>query len=515
MNTQRPLELRTILLGLGVVLAFLAYWGGLSELVTRWHKQEEYGHGFFIPLIVGWLLWHRRDALRQSIGAPCWLAVPLLLLSAGMLVVGELTALFLLIQLGFLLALVGLVLAFGGVSLLRLTILPIALLLFCIPLPYFVDAQLSWRLQLLSSWLGVELLRVLGYSVFLEGNVIDLGVFRLQVVEACSGLRYLYPLLSIGFLMAYMYKATFWRRAIVFVSTVPVTVLMNSARITVVGILVERWGGGMADGFLHYFEGWVIFLVCLLCLVGEVWLFERFGARRPVLDAVDVPVLAPVAPSGPAGQRSPLVLGLLLAILIGGFALAQVVGGRDEDKPARSPLILFPSALGDWQGKLDTLPADIERGLGFDDYYLADFVGPEAKPVNFYVAYYASQRKGVSPHSPQVCIPGGGWVISSLSRVPVSLVDGGEVEVVRVVIDKENQRQVVYYWFEQRGRHIANEYLMKWYLLKDALLRNRTDGALVRVTTVVVPGEADDAPDQRLAAFIRLAMPHVGKFVPQ
>src|SRR5690606_15150188 len=116
-------------------------------------------------------------------------------------------------------------------SLLRVTWMPIAFLLFAIPLPYFIDSQISWRLQLLSSSMGVGLLRLLGYAVYLEGNVIDLGSYKLQVVEACSGLRYLYPLLSLSFLMAYIYPARLHWRALVFFSAIPITVLTNSARI--------------------------------------------------------------------------------------------------------------------------------------------------------------------------------------------------------------------------------------------------------------------------------------------
>ena len=209
-----------------------------------------------------------------------------------MLLLGELTAIFLLVQLGFLVVLVGLVLAFGGTSLLRVTIFPILLLLFSIPPPYFVNAQLSWRMQLLSSWLGVEFLRLLGYSVFLEGNVIDLGTYKLQVVEACSGLRYLYPLMSVGFLMAYMYQGALRWRILLFLATIPLTILMNSVRISAVGILVEHWGSGMADGFMHYFEGWVIFLVCLVLLVGMVWVIEYFGSRRPVMECLRFPDVA-------------------------------------------------------------------------------------------------------------------------------------------------------------------------------------------------------------------------------
>ena len=246
-----------------LVLAFVAYFGGLTELVTRWNKQEEYGHGYFIPLIAVWFLWHRKEALAQSVSAPSWLGPALVFVGAVGLLLGELTAIYVLIQFGFILTLMGIVLALGGFSLLKVSILPILFLMFAIPLPYFIDAQLSWRLQILSSQLGVGFLRLLGTSVFLEGNVIDLGVYKLQVVEACSGLRYLYPLLSIGFLMAYMYKAAFWKKAVIFLSTIPITVIMNSARIAMVGVLVNQWGSDQAEGFVHYFEGWIIFMICL------------------------------------------------------------------------------------------------------------------------------------------------------------------------------------------------------------------------------------------------------------
>jgi exosortase D (VPLPA-CTERM-specific) len=504
-----------ILFALGLFLAIAAYAGGLVELVVRWSKQEEYSHGFFIPLIALWLLWQRRDALRQSLGQPSWSGMPLLLAALAMLVLGELTAIFILVQYGFLLSLVALVLCFGGLPLARVTILPIAFLIFAIPLPYFVDSQLSWRLQLLSSWIGVEVLRAVGTAVYLEGNVIDLGIYRLQVVEACSGLRYLYPLLSIGFLMGYMYQAAFWRRAAVFFSAVPITVLMNSLRIAVVGVLVERWGIGMADGFLHYFEGWIIFMACLLFLLGEIWLFERFGARRGLLAAMVVPEVrggGGAVPSSAGLLRQPLLW--CLTLLIGAGIAVQVAGHREEVKPERIPLSAYPLAFGDWQASESRLDTQIEIGLGLDDYVIADY-RRGAEVVNFYAAYYGSQRKGVSPHSPQVCIPGGGWLITGLDRIPVRLADGASFAVNRVLIERGGQRQLVYYWFEQRGRRIANEYAMKWYLLVDALMRNRSDGALVRVTTPVDRFEGAEAADRRLREFMELAVPRLATHVPR
>jgi exosortase D (VPLPA-CTERM-specific) len=503
-----------LLLAITILFAMVAYWGGLSELVGRWNRQEEYSHGFFIPLISIWMLWNRREALLGSLGKPAWAGVGLVAVAVAMLMLGEVTALFILIQYGFLLCLLGLMMAFGGMSLVRVTFLPIAFLVFAIPLPYFIDAQLSWRLQLLSSQIGVDVLRMIGASVYLEGNIIDLGEYKLQVVDACSGLRYLYPLLSIGFLIGYMYQGSLWQRAAIVLSTIPITVLMNSIRIAAVGVLVQRWGSDMADGFLHYFEGWIIFVTCLLVLMLEIWLFERVGSRRSILDAVDVPVLKPPVSESVAAKRTLSPLAFVLVMLIAAVVVLPVLGGREEISPERMKLTGFPLIVGKWHAQEDRLDSLVEEKLSMDDYLLADYRDDKGDIINFYVAYYGSQRKGVSPHSPQVCMPGGGWLITSLEEVPVSLGDAGEITVNRTIIERDGHRQLVYYWFEQRGRRIANHYAMKWYLLADSLSRNRTDGALVRITTGLGTTETLEAGDQRIQDFIRLALPELAAYVP-
>src|SRR5438105_96745 len=208
------------------------------------------------------MLWSRRDALIGSLGRPSWTGPAIIFVAAIMLIIGELSAFFLLIQVGFVITVFGIVLSLGGISLLRVAFVPIAFLVFAFPLPYFIDSELSWRLQLLSSELGVFFIRLFGVPVYLTGNVIDLGNYKLQVAEACSGLRYLYPLLSFGFLAAYLFQAPLWQRALVFLSAIPITIVMNSFRIGVVGLLVDRWGTAQAEGVLHFFEGWVIFIAC-------------------------------------------------------------------------------------------------------------------------------------------------------------------------------------------------------------------------------------------------------------
>lgn len=493
-------------------LCVLAFHGALDELIGRWIKQEEYGHGFLIPAISAWLLWRRREAIRLSIGQPSWMGLIIVGLAIALHVVGELSALFVLSHLAFVTALLGIALCLGGPKLARVTFAPIIFLIFCIPLPYFIEAVLTWRLQLLSSEIGVAVIRLFQIPVYLEGNVIDLGHYKVQVVEACSGLRYLYPLLSLGFLAAYFFNAPVWQRATIFVSAIPITILMNSFRIGMVGVLVNTWGTRMADDMLHAFEGWIVFLACAGLLLLEIQLFSRFLLRKSFFQAFGIPA-PPAVPF--LAQRTPTRAPVFACMTLLGISMAGlfVITGRQEVVPERERFVSFPSAIAQWKGATSLLQPQIEHSLGLDDYVLVDYSGPFPASVNLYVAYYASQRKGVSPHSPIVCMPGGGWQITNFARAELS-VAGAPLPFNRAVIEKNGTRQIVYYWFVQRGRLIANEYVSKWYLFADALLSNRTDGALVRLTTPIARNESEAAADQRLQAFIRVVQPRLQAYLP-
>ena len=516
-----------IYLGLFAAASFLVacigFSGGLRELLRRWTVQEEYSHGFLIPVIAIWLLWTRRDALRANIGRPSWIGPGVILVAALLHIVGKLSSLMLMPQLAFILALVGIVLAAGGVPLLKVTWLPIAFLLFAIPLPYVVDAGLSFQLQLLSSQLGVFFIRLFQIPVFLEGNVIDLGVYKLQVVEACSGLRYLYPLMSLGFLAAYLFQAPLWQRALVFLSTIPITVAMNSLRIGLVGVMVDHFGPQDADGFLHLFEGWIIFIACAGLLAAVMYVLARVSGKQ-FFDVFYPPKLSPVAsaPLDPPGhgdaRRSVFRFAPLmacLALLCATSAAGLFVSARQEIVPDRRLFVLFPATLGDWRGRTSSLDAQTEHALGLTDYLLSDYARNDNRSVNLYVAYYANQRTGASPHSPAVCIPGNGWIITDLKRTHYSSNDAGvSLPFNRVIIGKGSQKQLVYYWFEERGIKIANEYWSKLVLLRDALFENRTDGALVRLTTPILPGETEADADRRLQEFTGVVVPSLVPYLP-
>lgn len=511
----------SVLVAVSVLVALAGFSEALRELIERWIRQDEYSHGFFIPIIAVGLLWARRDALLASVGQPSWLGPLVVLLATFMHITGELSSFFLLSQVGFVVALMGIVLGTGGFSLLKVTFIPIVFLLFAIPLPYFIDSVLSFRLQLISSELGVFFIRLFQVPVYLEGNVIDLGLYKLQVVDACSGLRYLYPLLSLGFLAAYLFQAPLWQRALIFLSTIPITIVMNSFRIAMVGVLVDRWGTEQAEGLLHFFEGWIIFLACGGLLAAEIYLLARIGSGKSFFQVFYLPKVEASVPRAPrAGLLRQLPAAACVLLLCAAGLGALFVSGRTEVLPERTRFVTFPTRLGPWQGRSSLMEPQIEHALGLEDYILSDYIlsdysQPKSGAVNLYVAYYASQRKGTSPHSPIVCIPGGGWHINRFERTSYSN-DALKVSLPfnRVVIERGSSKQIVYYWFVQRGRKVANEYWSKWYLFADSITKNRSDGALVRLTTPVYPTESESDADERLRSFIPELEARLGEYLP-
>ena len=154
--------------------------------------------------------------------------------------------------------------------------------------------------------------------------------------------------------------------------------------------------------------------------------------------------------------------------------------------------------------------------LMLDDYLLADFYRSGTRPVNFYVAWYDSQRAGRSAHSPRSCLPGGGWEIQSLTQVDVPgvSVEGKPLRVNRVLIQLGSQKQLVYYWFQQRGRVVTNEYMVKWYMFWDSLTRNRTDGALVRLVVPLTATDSVPAVESELVEFAAAATRQLDAYVP-
>ena len=539
----------------GGLLAAL-YHSSYAWLFQKDWPREDYNYCYLIPLVVLYLIWEKKDELAAEPAVASWGG--LLLLVPGLLLfwVGDLAGELYSLYFSSWFAAVGILWMQIGWRKLKVILFPLFIALSMFPLPNFLNTKLTFGLRLISSKIGVALIQLYGVSAYREGNVIDLGFTQLQVVDACSGLRYLFPLLIMGVLLSYFYKAALWKKVLLVVSTVPLTIIINSLRIAATGILFRVWGPAVAEGFFHGFSGWLIFMFALAVLLVEMWVLKyvggpprskpevkkpEVGSQRPEvrrdattlrLNEAKTPVegdasseallesqptgtlLKPNAVKGWAAFFSPPQFVVAVIMLAGALALAQGVEFR-EKIPASKPFSQFPLTVGAWEGTRQSMEQKFITELDLSDYAIVDYVGSHGKGVNFYVAYYETQQKGESIHSPETCLPGSGWAFEGAGRAAVDLATGRmPMPVNRAFMEKAGQRQLSYFWFPQRGRVLTNAYQLKLFTFWDALTRQRTDGALVRLITPIYEREEVADAEQRLQAFTRDIIPVLDQFIP-
>jgi exosortase len=258
-----------------VVVLFLPV---LAPMVAEWISDDNMGYAFFVPLVAGYVVWLDRERILAAPVKPCWPALAVVVWGFCQMLLGFLGAITFLSRTAFLVTVVGVVWTVAGTAVLRTVIFPVFLLLFMIKLPLYVYQRMTIPLQTMATQVAAWGLEILGIPVLREGNVLILAEQRLDVVEACSGIR---SLLSLAFLaVAYgrLFETRTWIKIALFVSTVPIAIVCNSARITLTGVLTQ-YKPEIAEGAYHAFEGWVIFMFELVVLLGFHRALNWFARR--------------------------------------------------------------------------------------------------------------------------------------------------------------------------------------------------------------------------------------------
>ena len=199
-------------------------------------------------------------------------------------------------------------------------------------------------------------------------------------------------------------------------------------------------------------------------------------------------------------------------VLAGAWFLLNTASHGEAIVP-RQPLRALPYMLAGWTGKEQPLQKDVLQAVGVSDYTNRVYFQPEDAPLSLYVGYYASQRTGDTMHSPKNCLPGSGWdpIRSGYATIPIP---GGRAIVVNeYVIQRDQNRQLVFYWYQGRGRVVASEYSGKFWMIADAISRNRTDGSLVRLITSI--GDGEPQAKARLVSFTQVLFPHLDGLLPR
>jgi EpsI family protein len=210
---------------------------------------------------------------------------------------------------------------------------------------------------------------------------------------------------------------------------------------------------------------------------------------------------------------------IIIALLTSTIFVLQSRGDVDN-VPASQPLSLMPSAFGNWTAQDIPLTDDTLEVLGKGDflnrvYSVAPAPGvPATPPISLFIGYFASQRTGQTMHSPQNCLPGAGWTFESQKYTTLQDVNGKNYNVGEYVISNGDIKQFVIYWYQAHGRSIPNEYVAKGYMVADAIRMNRTDGALVRVITQVLPSETVETAKARAVRFTQQMAPNLPRFIP-
>jgi exosortase len=264
------------------ILVFVCYAPVIMALVKQWGTDDDMGHGYFVPVIAGYIAWQKKDDLAKLVPEPNWWGLAIVFYGAFQLYLGTLGAELFLSRTALVITLIGTVLFLGGKKYLKELAFPLFLLFLMIPIPGVVYNRITFPLQILASQLAEVTLNAIGIPVLREGNILNLPSQPLDVVEACSGIRSLLTLTFLSLVYGYFFEKRTWVRIALFFSTIPIAIAANAGRVTLTGILSEI-KPEYAEGFLHEFSGWVIFMIALGIMVafhqaitrGLVWFHDR------------------------------------------------------------------------------------------------------------------------------------------------------------------------------------------------------------------------------------------------
>jgi exosortase len=265
---------------LAILLLGPLYFKIIPDMVMEWYKDENYSHGFIVPIIAGFFLWERRRMLRETLVEPWGPGLAVLFAGVLQLLVSWLGSEYFLMRSSLIVILAGMMLYFLGRQAFAVAFLPLAYLIFMIPIPYIIYDMVAFPLKLFVTKVSVGFLGFIGIPVIREGNILMFPTTTLEVADACSGIRSLMSLLALSVAYAFYSQKSVLNRWIIIASAIPIAIFTNALRVIVTGILAQFWGARAAEGFFHEFAGLMVFALAIMILVAiGVFLQKTMGKR--------------------------------------------------------------------------------------------------------------------------------------------------------------------------------------------------------------------------------------------
>jgi exosortase D (VPLPA-CTERM-specific) len=504
-----------VLIALLIFLLFICYWPTLTSLYEIWLNDEDYSYALLIPFITMYIIWERRVAIRNTIVSTNWIGGLFFFLFLIIGIYGILGSSPSAVRPSIPLTILSITLFCFGKQFLKILFFPLALLIFMIPLPTVVQTVIGLPLKLVSTKLGEVILRMFSVPVFVEGNVIDLGVTQLQVVDACSGLRYILPLLTLGVLFAYFFEKARWRQILLVLSTIPIAIITNGVRIGITGILAQKYGASVAEGFFHGFSGWLIFMFAFAMLFVFYFFLRVISKKKTFADAsVD---LSKVTVNHGEGRNNLIPVVLVSVLLLS----AGILGYATSALPKitiNGGLTSFPMTFNTWAGQPETMDTEMIAASGAEEALTATYRRSPEEIISLYMGFRGSPFTETENffHSPTVCLPSSGWkTISTSDHVIREIQAFGTIVVKKMVIEKMDQKQLVYFWFQTNKRTSSDVNINRFHLALHAITRENTHDLFIRPITPMQRNESVSDAEKRMDQFVRDMMSILLQFLKE
>jgi len=499
------------------ILFIAAYYVPFKSMVNIWWENDDYSYGFLIPVASAYLLWEKRKTLGEIPIRSAWGIFPVLVFFILISLYGVLgssgnismpsTPLLIILFTGF---------CFGIESVKRL-ILPLGFLFFMIPVPAVLERYMGLYLKAMSSRLGGAFISLFNIPVHVSGNVIDLGVTQLQVVDACSGLRYIFPLLGLGILYAYFFERVAWKRLFCVLITIPLGVFLNALRIGVTGVLTEMFGPKVSEGFFHDFSGWVLFVFAFIMLFLISRLLAVFSPKAAVSKESIAPQAGHAATLAVEGKKTTGAF-LFSVVVLSSVAVLSLSTSTLPPVAIEGGIQGFPLLIGEWKGTPEIVDPVIVRESGAEEAFSGYFINGSGSEISLYMGYRSTAFLSNENffHSPTVCIPSSGWVQRDVKRRTITNVPYFDnLDVTKMVIEKEGKRQLVYFWFQTKDKATHDKNINRYHLSLHALRRDNTHDLFMRPITPVYSDEKIVDAEIRMDRFVREMMPVLLQFLKE
>ncbi len=512
-STSASISHSTIFWKIGILAAVFAfvYFYTIVSFIKTWSGRDDYSHGFLIPFISLYFVWHKRNKLRDIPVEPNLIG-GLILISIGglMLLTGYIGSVVMVQQISVLIVIPGIVLTLLGVNYLKALILPLAYLVFMIPsiLDLFIG-NVHWPFQLFGATVAEKILNIFKIPVFRQANFLELPNITLEVANACSGVRYLISIIALAIPMAYLTLKNQWKKVLLVIMAAIIGILVNPIRVALIGIWSYS-GGGTVHGPYHIFQGFFVSVIGFISLFFLAWILSGIPSFRVCQTSQNII----------AGNNTPhLSFGLnikqinhawlitiVMLLVLGSFLYLY----KPLPIPLKSPLNNFPLIIVDWKSKylqIKSFPVQVQ---GADSELNRIYRNSSGREIKLYAGYFESQSQDKELIHYKL-----DKLYEQAEEIEIPLTSLDNVRVNKAVIKEGFQNSLILYWYNLNGQIITNNYKAKYITALNGLIHRRTNGAIVIVSSNLNHSEEFQKVFDDEVEFVQIIMPVLKSYFPE